>query len=117
MKVKLNEQGSAPQLVKLPPDLDVLLFLIMEDLKAHKLSHNLNETDTIETTYVPDLSTLVLTAAGLHDHTHELYKFYFTLLDKCISKLNGNYDQLMKQVMKVYVALSIKKKEIKLSQA
>jgi hypothetical protein len=108
MKVKLKMEGPLPPLVKLPADLELLLFLIREDLKAHKLSNALNEIGSVETPYLSDMSALVLAAAGFDERTDDMYNFYFGLMDKYSSKLNGDNEVLMKQVMKVYVRLNVK---------
>ena len=112
MKVKLKMEGRLPPLVKLPADLELLLFLIREDLKAHKLSNTLNEVGSMESPYLSDMSALVLSAAGFDERSDDLFNFYFKILDKYSRKMNGDNEVTMKMVMKVYVKLLNYSKEL-----
>src|SRR4051812_13838649 len=99
-------------LIKLPATIEILLFLIREDLKAHKLLNSLNEIGCSDSPFFSDLSSLVLASAGIADKSEETYNFYFDLMEKYSNKINGDQDQLMQQTLKVYVKLMSKKKEI-----
>ena len=102
MKVKLKMEASLLPLIDLPADVELLLLLIREDLKAHKLAECLNALGGGGSPYQADLTDVVLIAAGFKDWPNEVYDFYFQLLHKYSAELNGSNTELMKTVMKVY---------------
>lgn len=100
-------------LVKLPSHMDLTLYLIREDLKSEKFFNGLHKIGIEECPYQPRLGKAVLANMGLDDGTDATFEFYYRLIEKRSKKLKGDHESLMKQVMKVYVALCEEKERRK----
>jgi len=100
MDVKLKEDGTLLPAAVVEDNNDLLLLLIREDLKAHKLAHILNEIiGSCECAYLPDLTDAVLDLAGFSEacRTNEFYDTYYKMMGKYIALLNGN-DEVLARV-------------------
>jgi hypothetical protein len=96
--------------VKLPQKLDLILYLIREELKSEKLFHIINDLGMGDCPYQPHLAKAILAQLNLDDGSDEIYNFYYQLIQKCCTKIQGDQKSLMKQTMKVYVEL-VKEKD------
>lgn len=92
-------------LVTLPQAVQVAFFLIQQELKCRKLFDHLNEVGMGDSYFQPHLDKLILAQVGLDDGKDETLNFYVKLIDKHSRKIKGNNESVMKQAMKVYVAL------------
>jgi hypothetical protein len=103
-------QRSSFPMVKLPNCLDFALYLIREELKAEKFFNAMNDLGMVDCPYQPHLAKAILAQLKMDDGSDELYDFYYSLIEKRSGKIKGDQKSLMKQTMKVYVAL-VKEKE------
>ena len=97
MNVKLREDGTLLPAAVVEDNNDLLLLLIREDLKAHKLTYILNEIiGSCECAYLPDLTDAVLDVAGFSEmcRTNEFYDTYYKMMGKYLALLNGNNEEL-----------------------
>ena len=100
MDVKLKEDGTLLPAAVVEDNNDLLLLLIREDLKAHKLAYILNEIiGSCECAYLPDLTDAVLDVAGFSVacRTNDFYDAYYQMMAKYLSLLNGN-DEVLERV-------------------
>jgi hypothetical protein len=96
--------------VKLPQTLDLTLYLIREELKSQKLFRIMDDLGMGDCPYQPHLAKAILAQLNLDDGSDEIYAFYYKLIEKRCTKIQGDQRSLMKQTMKVYVEL-VKEKE------
>ena len=100
-------------MTKLPDSLDLTLYLIREDLKSEKLFSIIDQLDMGDCPYQPHLAKPVLSQLNLDDGSDETFQFYFRLIEKHARKIHGDQKSLMKQTMKVYMALMAEKERRK----
>lgn len=100
-------------LVKLPPDTQITLYLIKEELKSRKLFHALHEAGLDDCYFQPHLDTLILRSVDMDDGTDETFGMYYNIIDKRSKKIEADNDSIMKQVLKVYMELMEVKKQLK----
>lgn len=110
----MNLKNLNLKLVKLPPDIDMLLFLIQEELKSTRLFNGLAQAGLHDGSYQPHLGPLILATAGFPHRPDELYEFYLTLLNKRSEKITDDSESITRQAFKVYVELMMMKKSLKL---
>jgi hypothetical protein len=97
-------------LVKLPADIELTLYLIKEELKTRKFFSGLSQIDCDGSFYQSDLSQLVLTTAGFGERPDDLYDFYFRLMERHSEKLEPNHEKVIKASFEVYLELMMEKK-------
>jgi hypothetical protein len=102
-KMKIN--SSRFPIVTLPADIQSTLFLIQQELKCQKLFNHLSEVGMGDSYFQPHLDKLILSQLGMDDGKDETVNFYINLIDKRSRKIKDSNESLMKQAMKVYVAL------------
>jgi hypothetical protein len=102
-------------LIKLPADVQTVLFLIQQELKSCKFFDHLNEIGMGDSFFQPHLGTLILAQVGLEDEKDETMNFYVELIDKRSRKIRSSNESVMKQAMKVYVALMAERERRKAS--
>ncbi|HEY0655478.1 MAG TPA: hypothetical protein VGD65_20225 [Chryseosolibacter sp.] len=91
--------------VRLPKSIDLTLYLIREDLKSQKLFSIIDQLNMGDCPYQPHLAKPILSQLNLDDGSDEIFQFYYRLIEKHARKLHGDQKSLMKQTMKVYLAL------------
>lgn len=95
---------------KLPPDLDLTLFLIREELKSEKFFNGLHEIGIDDCYYQTRLGKVILARLGMDYGSDEIFNFYYSLIEKRSKKIEADNNSVMKQAIKVYTELMIKKK-------
>ena len=99
------------KLVTLPPDVELPLFLIQEELKGRKLFNGLAKLGFDDTNYAFNFSKLVFASMGFTSMPDDLFTRYFELLDKHCEKIEpGDAEQLTEAAFKIYVDLVIEKR-------
>lgn len=106
----MKRQKSQFPFVKLPSSVDLTLFLIREELKSQKFFNGIQQLGISDCYYQPHLGKAILAQLNMDDGSDEIYEFYYKLIDKRSKKIDEDYDSVMKQTMKVYVALMGEKK-------
>lgn len=101
-------------LVKLPHKIDYTLFLIKEQLKSTRFFDGLNEVGAGDLSLQPHLDELILKSVGLDDGSDETFRFYLSVMKKRSTKIGDDHESLVKQAMKVYVALCAEKERRKI---
>jgi hypothetical protein len=100
-------------LVKLPPSIDLTLFLIREELKSQKFFNGLQKVGLHDCYYQAHLVKAILYHVGLDDGTDATFEFYYKLIEKRSKKIEANNDSVMKQAFKVYMELMMEKRRRK----
>jgi len=95
--------------IKLPSSVEVLLYLIREELKCRKFFNSLRELGLDNCHYQPNLDELIMTSVGLTDNANETYDFYYTLIEKHSQKIGPDEESISQQAFKVYMELMIEK--------
>lgn len=99
------------RLVKLPAEIDLILFLIQEELKSTKLFDGLAEAGFSDCYYQSHFGTVILATAGFTDRPDDLYEFYMDLIAKRSKKIKPDTNSITKQAFRVYIDLMIEKKK------
>lgn len=99
------------RLVKLPADIDLILFLIQEELKSTKLFNGLARVGLSDCQYQSHFGPLILASAGFDERPDSLHEFYIDLIDRRSKKIKAGDDSITKQAFKVYIDLMIEKKK------
>jgi hypothetical protein len=100
-------------MTKIPRSAEVTIFLIQQELKSCKFFAHLNEIGMGDSFFQPHLGTVILAQVGLEDGKDETMNFYVELIDKRSRKITGSNESVMKQAMKVYVALMAEREKRK----
>lgn len=98
-------------LAKVPDDLDMVLFLIKEELKSRRLFRALHQIGLDDCWFQPHLDSLIMRAIDL-DHSDETNTAYNDILEKRCKKIDADHDSTMKQVMKAYIELLALRRKI-----
>jgi hypothetical protein len=88
-------------LIKLPKKLDMILYLIREELKSEKFFGDLEKIGFTDNQYQPHLGKLILMKMKLDDGSDEVFEWYYEIIERRKKKVKDG-KSLMKQVMKVY---------------
>jgi hypothetical protein len=89
-------------LFHLPEDLELILFLIREQLKSRKFFDELAALGLTDSSYQSHFESLILRKLEMDDRTDELYKFFTELIGKHSQELDGENETLMNAAMSVY---------------
>jgi hypothetical protein len=89
-------------LVKLPPSIDVALYLIREELKSQKFFHALSKAGIDDIYYQPHLGRAILMNLGMDDGRDETFQFYYRVIEKRRKKIGMDNESIVKQAFKVY---------------
>ena len=92
-------------LIKLPANAEILLFLISEEMKNRRCMSKL-EAVGFDLSYTCDLSRLILTLAGFDERSDELYDWYTKLLDEACNKAQpSELEEWREAVFEFYVQI------------
>lgn len=97
-------------LVKLPPSVELTLFLIQEELKTRKFFNGLRQLGLSDSHYQPNLDVLIMTNVGLDDTSNETFDFYYELIEKYSRKIEPDRDSIMEHAFNAYVDLIIEQR-------
>jgi hypothetical protein len=99
------------QLIKLPPAVEMTLFLIGEEMKSRQLLNRL-ENAGFDTAHAhADLSVLILSLIGFDPRPDELYEWYDEKLNQACKKVNPADSEEWKEVVfEFYLELLEKRK-------
>jgi hypothetical protein len=98
------------RLVNLPPDIELILFMIREELKSTALFNGLARVGLDDCYFQSHFGTLILAYMGFEERSDDLYEFYNDLIDKYSEKIEADNDVTMKCAFDVYVEIMIEKK-------
>jgi len=91
-------------LVQLPSRMELLLFLIKEDIKSRKFFNGLRELGLDDAWYGSELSTLIIAYAGLDSESDAHTDFYYHLTCRHLQFQNDR-ESLMQSAVNVYTEL------------
>jgi hypothetical protein len=97
-------------LVKLPPNAELILLLLKEDLKSRKFFNSLRVVGLDDSYYQSDFSPVILADAGLDDEQNETYDFYYNLMEKHSELMESNNDSAINHAFEIYLELIMEKK-------
>lgn len=98
------------KLVKLPPAVELILFLIKEELKNRKFTNGLEQVGFDTSVCCTDFGILILSLAGFGKRTDQMYNWYYELLDKYAAKIEDvNADDIFEHALDFYIELMIEK--------
>jgi hypothetical protein len=100
-------------LVRLPQQIDEVLYMILQDLKSQKYFDGQAELNGSDSPYRPFLCKVILVRMNLDDGSDEIFELYDQLILKRSQKIGDDTTSQMKQVMKVYAALLMEKERRK----
>jgi hypothetical protein len=89
-------------LTKLPPTLDLTLYLIREELKSQKFFNILSKAGIDDIYYQPRLGKAILMNMGMDDERDETFEFFYKLIEKRSKKIQMDWESITKQAVKVY---------------
>jgi hypothetical protein len=92
-------------LVKLPGDLERILFLIREELKLTRFFRALADAGFSDPDLRPCLDSLILKELGLAQCTDDFFRHYLDIMDKHSASADGSNDSFTEQALCAYEAL------------
>jgi hypothetical protein len=98
------------RLVKLPPDIELVLFPINEELKTTTLFNGLAQTGLEDCYFQSHFDTLVLALIGFDKRPDDLHQFYTNLIDEYSEEIEAYNDIIMRCIFEVYVEIVVEKK-------
>jgi hypothetical protein len=99
------------RLIKLPPKIEVTLYLIREELKSAKFFDGLSRVGVDDVYYQSHHGLLILSYMGFDTIPDDLSNFYTGLIDKYCEKIEEDKDVIMKCAFEVYVEMMIEKRK------
>jgi hypothetical protein len=99
------------RLVNLPPDIELILFMIREELKSTALFNGLARVGLEDFYLQSHFSTLVLSYMGFEERPDDLLECYTDLISTYSEKVEADNDVIMKCAFDVYVEMMIEKKK------
>lgn len=97
-------------LVKLPPDIELILFMIKEELKNTKLFRGLESAGLDDCFYQSDFSAFVLGYMGFDGIPDDLREFYGDLIDEYSKKIRPDNKVITKYAFDVYGEILLEQK-------
>jgi len=114
MKIEIPDRL---QLIKLPPEAEMTLFLIGEEMKNRRLINRLEQAGFDTAFAGADLSILILSLIGFDPRPDELYEWYSTALNSACEKVNPAESAEWKQgVFDFYLVLMERKGDVSVLQ-
>ena len=98
------------RLVKLPPRLEMILYLISEELKVTKVFKALSSAGLDDSYYQPYFGAIVLTYVGFEERDDDIINFYQELLDKSCEKIEADNVTITELAFEIYVDLEMERK-------
>lgn len=99
-------------LIKFPKKVELIIFLIKEELKNRKFSNGLDAVGFDTSMTCSDLSPLVLGLMGFDPRTDELYSWYYEMLETNLEEIDlSDMTMLFEKAFEVYVELVIEKRK------
>ena|SRR5687767_6656312 len=108
--MKSSQKQSKFPLTKLPPSIDLTLYLIREELKCQKFFNGLAEAGIEDCYYQPRLGKVILANMGMDDGKDETFEFFYNLVEKRSKKIAMDVESITKQAFRVYNELLAEKK-------
>jgi len=99
------------QLLKLPSEVELTIYLIKEDLKSNKFFNTLATVGFEDNPYRSDFGMMVLASIGFEKRSDELYELYYNLLNKYSEKVENDNRKVIKAAFNLYVDLIIEKRK------
>lgn len=107
----MKTQNVNLKLVKLPPEIELLLFLIMEELKSNKFFNGLAKVGLGDCNYQSNFGTVILAYAGFDSQPDDLFNFYLELVERYSVEIEDDHNSIMEQAFNLYTDLMIEKKK------
>jgi len=98
---------------KLPESIDVILFLLKQELKTRKLFHVLHKVGLDDCYYEPHLDSIIMRNIGLDDGRDETFARYDDILEARSKKIEADNESITKHAFKAYAELMDYKKSLK----
>lgn len=98
------------RLVKLPSNIELVLYMIKEGLKTTKVFNGLARVGLDDCYFQSYFGTLVLAYMGFDERDDKLNDFYVDLIEKYSDKIEADNDSIMKYAFEVYIAITIEKR-------
>lgn len=111
----MKPENSRIQLVKLPSDLEMILFLIREELKNTKFFHGLEQVGLGDCFYQSHFGSAIMAYMGFDEISDDLTEFYGDLIDRYSEKIEPDNRLIMRYALEVYGELVEKKKRLGMS--
>lgn len=91
--------------VRLPADIEIVLYLIREDLKNAKLMNGLSKIGFSDCPYRSYHGSIVLPCIGFEELNDALHEFYIKLIDQNCELIEDDSEEITRRAMNVYVEL------------
>lgn len=95
----------------LPPEAELVLFLIREELKSYKFFNILSRIGYDEWHYRTNFSDVILPYCGFRKVPDDLMKFYMDLMTEHSEPLDGSKEELVKAALRVYTELMVEQRK------
>lgn len=96
-------------LLTLPPEIEMPILLIKEELKARKLFNTLRSIGLHDCYYQIHLDSLIMACLELDTGSDETLHFYYDLIEKHSQKIEADHNTIIKEAFEVYTALMAEK--------
>lgn len=97
-------------LLQLPTNVELILYLIREDLKCQKFFDGLRNVGLDDCYYQPELGLLIITYAGLDPEKDEDSDLYYNLVAEHIKDMEASRESVTRKALSIYMKLVEKRK-------
>jgi hypothetical protein len=94
-------------LVKVPANVQTVLYLLCEELKSRKLFRSLQDVGLDGSYYQPHLDELILRNLALDEDSDEVFEVYDKIMERRSQKLQPGNNSIVKQALKAYHELQL----------
>jgi len=98
------------RLVKLPANIELILYMIKKELKSTKLFNGLARVRLDDCYFQSNFGTLILAYLGFDERPDDLHEFYKNLIDRYSEKIKADNNVIMKCAFEVHVEIMMEKK-------
>jgi hypothetical protein len=108
MKIELPKNTT---LVRLPPNAELAIYLIREELRSRKLVRGLEQVGLDPMFSQADFSKLVLSAIGYNSQPDELCEWYYSMVDEYTMRFDhDDMEMLLEQSFNFYLDLEMERR-------
>jgi hypothetical protein len=107
----MKTKNSRMRLVKLPSDMELVLYLIREELKSTKFFSSLASVGLDDCFYQAHFGPVILGYMGFDEISDELQEFYGDLIDRHGQKIEEDNTMITACAVEVYEEILIERKK------
>jgi len=108
----MKSKYSTIPLVKLPSDMELVLYMIREELKSTKFFNILGNAGIYDCFYQSHFNSVILAYMGFSEVSDEFFAFYTDLIEEYSEKIEEDNAMITECAVEVYEKILVEKKRL-----